>query len=45
MHKDKISMNLESLGRRAAEMGASVTELLSNILKPGSQETSLNMLG
>ena len=45
MHKDKFSMNLESLGRRAAEMGASVTELLSGILKPGSQETSLNMLG
>ena len=45
MHKDKLSMNLESLGRRAAEMGASVMELLSGILKPGIQDTSLNMLG
>ena len=47
MHKDKLSINLESLGRRAAEMGGAVTELLSSLLRPGSQETSLNinMLG
>ena len=45
MHKDKSSMFLESLGRRAAEIGGTVTELLASVLKPAMRETSINMLG
>jgi len=45
MHKDKSSMFLESLGRRGAEIGDTVTELLASVLKPAMRETSINMLG
>ena len=45
MHKDKSSMFLESLGRRGAEIGGTVTELMASVLKPAMRETSINMLG